>query len=137
MGATRQLLNACRRDPLLTIANTPNMLLVTLVATWLLAGEAYSIIENVAWQDGLYWSVTTMSTTGYGDLSPASDAGKILAGLLMVWSIFFLLPAAIYHVAERLIQDRDQWSHEEQVHLSRRIDEIHTTLNHIASKETV
>lgn len=130
------LLQRCYRDPLLTIANTPLVLAGTLFMTWVLAGVGFAVLEDVGLGDGLYWSVVTMTTTGYGDLSPATSSGRVLAGLLMVWSIFYLLPAAIYHVAERLIHDRDEWTHEEQVELRRTMHEIRTTLNHLASKET-
>lgn len=122
------LLRRCYRDPLLTIANTPMVLAVTLTLTWLLAGAAFASLEDVSFTDGLYWSVTTMTTTGYGDLSPATPAGRVLAGSLMVWSIFFLLPAAIYHVAERLIHDRDEWTHEEQRELLTTVQEIRERL---------
>lgn len=101
------------RDPLLTVANTPHALAGTLIASWFLAGLLFSVLESVSLGDGLYWSIVTMTTTGYGDISPATAPGKVLAGLFMCWSIFFLLPAAIYHVAERLIPDVDEFNDED------------------------
>lgn len=123
------------RDPLLTIANTPFVLGVTLFTTWFVAGAAFAVIENVKVTEGLYWSVVTMTTTGYGDVSPATGIGQILAGVLMVWSIFFLLPAAIYHVAERLIVDNDEWTHEEQVQLRDDLHTIRSLCEHMSSSE--
>ncbi|HOV40045.1 MAG TPA: potassium channel family protein, partial [Spirochaetales bacterium] len=35
--------------------------------------------------DGLYWSIITFSTTGYGDKVPSSVVGKILA----IFTVFF------------------------------------------------
>ena len=39
--------------------------------------------EN-AWLVSLYWAVTTMSTIGYGDISPQTDPERIVGILLMV-----------------------------------------------------
>ena len=33
---------------------------------------------------GIYWAIVTLTTVGYGDLSPQSPAGKALASLVMV-----------------------------------------------------
>lgn len=118
------------------IANTPLVLLVTLITTLAVSAAGFALLEDIPVDDALYWAVVTMTTTGYGDISPATDAGRLLAGALMLWSIFFLLPAAIYHVAERLIHDRDEWSHEEQVQLRADLHELKTSLNRLASKET-
>lgn len=90
------------------LANTPWMLAGTVVWSWFLAAGLFSILEKVAMTDSMYWSITTLSTTGYGDISPATGPGKVLAGVYMAWSLFFLLPAAIFHIAEGLLEDKDE-----------------------------
>lgn len=37
----------------------------------------YHNIEGWGWLDSLYFSVITLTTIGYGDLSPSTDIGKI------------------------------------------------------------
>lgn len=37
----------------------------------------YHNIEGWGWLDSLYFSVITLTTIGYGDLSPSTDMGKI------------------------------------------------------------
>jgi hypothetical protein len=37
----------------------------------------YHIFEKWRWLDCFYFSVTTLTTVGYGDFAPQSDAGKI------------------------------------------------------------
>lgn len=44
--------------------------------------------ENWSWLDSVYFSVSTITTTGYGDLYPKSTAGK-------VYNIFFLLASCV------------------------------------------
>jgi voltage-gated potassium channel len=63
-------------------------LLALLVA--LGGGEAFSAIEKASLGEGVYWAVTTMTTVGYGDLSPETDAGKVLAVGVMLCGIGFV-----------------------------------------------
>jgi voltage-gated potassium channel len=37
--------------------------------------------------DGLYWAITTLTTTGYGDLVPITKLGRLIAGLVMICGI--------------------------------------------------
>ena len=37
----------------------------------------YHLFEKWPWLDCFYFSVTTLTTVGYGDFSPHTDAGKI------------------------------------------------------------
>ena len=52
----------------------------------------YHVLEGWSWIDSLYFSVITLTTIGYGDFSPQTDAGKlftifyILLGLGMILS---------------------------------------------------
>jgi voltage-gated potassium channel len=41
----------------------------------------YSSVEGWSWIDALYFSATTVSTVGLGDLSPRTDAGKLFTVL--------------------------------------------------------
>lgn len=43
--------------------------------------------EDMPFQDALWWSFVTTTTVGYGDLSPETNAGRIIASLLMLVGI--------------------------------------------------
>lgn len=43
----------------------------------------YATVEGFRWVDALYLSVVTLTTLGYGDLHPVTDAGKL-------FTIFYL-----------------------------------------------
>jgi voltage-gated potassium channel len=60
------------------------------VVTAIGGGEAYAQSEGGSLKDGIYWAITTMTTVGYGDLSPKSDTGKMLALVVMLVGIGFV-----------------------------------------------
>ena len=41
--------------------------------------------------DAIWWTVATLTTVGYGDVIPVTDAGKIMAIFYMLFAIGFLL----------------------------------------------
>lgn len=43
--------------------------------------------ENKTFGESLWWSVVTCTTVGYGDISPESTVGRIMAVLLMIFGI--------------------------------------------------
>lgn len=44
----------------------------------------YHFLEGWSWIDSLYFSIITLTTIGYGDFSPVTDAGKL-------FTIFYIL----------------------------------------------
>lgn len=45
------------------------------------------VVEDMPFPDGLWWSFVTVTTVGYGDIAPASLAGRVLAIILMLFGI--------------------------------------------------
>ncbi len=45
---------------------------------------AYHWFEGWSWVDSLYFSAVTLTTVGYGDLSPTTDAAKLFTVLYIV-----------------------------------------------------
>jgi voltage-gated potassium channel len=61
--------------------------------------------------ESLWWAVVTMTTVGYGDVTPITTAGRILAALIMLLGVGIVaLPAGILaaRFAEELQARRDQ-----------------------------
>lgn len=57
----------------------------------------------------MYWAVTTLTTVGYGDFTPITPLGRMVAGLTMVFGLaMFALPVGIIATAfAREIHQRD------------------------------
>lgn len=47
--------------------------------------------RQYSWITGLYWTLTVMSTLGFGDITFSSDLGKIFSIIVMLLGIVFLL----------------------------------------------
>jgi voltage-gated potassium channel len=80
--------------------------------TWLSAAVAFTLAEAVgkgqrlnSFFDALWWSTTTITTVGYGDIYPITAAGRIVGGITMLVGIstFAVVTA---RVASFLVRDR-------------------------------
>ncbi|MEC7752106.1 MAG: ion transporter, partial [Myxococcota bacterium] len=50
--------------------------------------QANPLVTN-AW-DGIWWALVTLTTVGYGDITPATTLGRIIGGFLMVGGMFMI-----------------------------------------------
>ena len=75
---------------------------VLAAVTALGGGSAFAAAEDRSTWDGVYWAITTMTTVGYGDLSPETDAGRMIAVVVMIVGIGFL-SLIIGAAAERFV----------------------------------
>lgn len=60
-------------------------LVLVLTSSFLMA-----YIEDQSFGDALWWSIVTCTTVGYGDISPATTLGRIIAIVLMIFGIGLL-----------------------------------------------
>jgi voltage-gated potassium channel len=84
--------------------------------------------------DAFYWAGTTATSTGYGDLSPKTVPGRLLALGLMHVSIFVVAPMIIVRLIDRLNVDRDAFTHEEQAHILATIERVDARLAAIEAR---
>jgi voltage-gated potassium channel len=141
-----------------TMVRQPIFILMTLAGnTFVLAG-AYSLYwlerginpKIVRFMDALWWAVTTVTTVGYGDIIPVTDAGKFIGMAMMIlgsalfWSfpaIFaaVLLAPAITHVEARVrglekgIQSLEKEVKDDERNLEQTIGELERTLSALKS----
>lgn len=88
-------------------------------------GAAFAAVEKSqslsAW-DGVWWAMTTVTTVGYGDVTPETDAGRVIAIVVMLVGIGFIavLTAA---AAERFLRAQTD-ERRELEGVEKRLDEV-------------
>lgn len=110
------------------------------VFVWYIVAMAVSAVlfhwlESVPLGDALYWAGVTMTTVGYGDISPHTVLGKILSVLVANISIFLLAPLVVVRMIEHLVEDRDHFSHDEQEEIKNRLISLEQLLKNDIHKK--
>jgi voltage-gated potassium channel len=84
-AAESREVRAAFRDRAVTVAVSVASLV------WLTSAAAFTIVEDVgvgrrieSFGDALWWSASTISTVGYGDIYPVTTLGRIVAVLTMI-----------------------------------------------------
>jgi len=117
------------------------------IAITFASGLVMTIIDHENYQSlgsGLWWAVQTTTTVGYGDHVPTTDAGRLLAALVMLFGIGFLavITAAITSTfvarnADRADMHGAEAPTAEQVReLDQRLDQLDRRLERIEAAVT-
>ncbi len=81
--------------------------------------------------DAIWWTVATLTTVGYGDVIPVTDAGKIMAIFYMLFAIGFLLiilSAIGTRFYKRRIEPNEQEISHAQKLILQRIDDLEKSI---------
>lgn len=84
--------NRSSRSNLKTLGRLLAILLALIAAYtvafhWLMAAEG----QQHSWITGLYWTLTVMSTLGFGDITFEGDIGRLFSIVVMISGVMFLL----------------------------------------------
>ncbi|MEZ5265308.1 MAG: ion channel [Acidimicrobiales bacterium] len=102
-AAFRRLWGSLRQDPLRVLAGIAPLLWLLSSALLLRAERGHGGISSIG--DALWWGAATLATVGYGDVSPTTGTGRLVAVLTMVSGIgMFSIVTAKF--AETLVSRR-------------------------------
>jgi voltage-gated potassium channel len=114
------------RKPLTPGRAGRSIALATLLVT-LAAGVAMWLVDRQDFDNigvGLWWSVQTVTTVGYGDDVPESVGGRILAAVVMLSGIGFLTVVTAAITATLIETVRRQYRDPTEERLITKLDEV-------------
>ncbi|HKX72471.1 MAG TPA: potassium channel family protein [Candidatus Saccharimonadales bacterium] len=62
-----------------------------LLAVWGGGAVFYHVVEGLSYVDAIYFTACTLTTVGYGDITPKTDAGKLFTAVYAFVGIGFFL----------------------------------------------
>jgi voltage-gated potassium channel len=100
------------------------------VLTAFAGAQAFAVAENLPDSQALYWALTTMTTVGYGDVTPKTGTGQIIAVTVMLVGFGFVavLTGAI---AQRFIAPAEAEATMDRRELHDRLEALATRLERI------
>ena len=123
---------------LVWLANSPRTLILSYAALIALCGTLFYFFEDAdSVGDAVWWAIVTASTVGYGDISPKTWEGRVLAGLLISIMVLLVIPLITAHFASKLIVDADAFQHEEQEELKQNLRRVRVLLEALAEREGI
>lgn len=109
------------REPV-SVRNAANVIVTATAVVVAAGGVLMRVLDHEEYPNigrGLWWAMQTVTTVGYGDVTPKNVSGRIIAAGLMLWGIAFLsiLIAAITSTfVARASKEQEQRSGQEDLH---------------------
>jgi voltage-gated potassium channel len=120
------------------LANSPRTLILSYAILIFVCAVIYHYFEkDASVGDAVWWAVVTASTVGYGDISPETLPGRVLAGILISVMVLLVIPLITAHFASKLIVDADAFRHEEQEELKQNLRRVRALLEAMAVRDGV
>jgi voltage-gated potassium channel len=122
------------RNALSVIVGATTLVVLIGAAVMRLAdGAEYPNIGRALW-----WAIQTVTTVGYGDVTPRDVSGRIVATAMMLWGVALLailtavITSTFIERARRERQSEDAAGEaQEEKHLDARLDDLATRLDRI------
>ena len=142
MNLIERRLERFRRQPP-SVRNAAGVIVVVTAAVVVGAGVLISLIDNEEYPSvglGMWWALQTVTTVGYGDVTPTQLGGRLVAALVMLQGTAFIAIVTAVITSSfvaRATQESEQARHEDEVSdrdlMLQRFDELERRLELLAT----
>lgn len=101
------------------ILNSGPAIVAAMVGANGLGAALFMLAEDASWNDSFYWAWVTSMSIGYGDISPATTVGRIVAILLGAFVLYVITPLVVGKFVMSALEDQNAFTHEEQEEIKR------------------
>jgi voltage-gated potassium channel len=87
----RRLERFLREPP--SVRNAASVIVIATLVVVVAAGALMTVIDKEEYPDvgiGMWWAVQTVTTVGYGDVTPADTGGRLMGALVMLQGTAFI-----------------------------------------------
>ena len=88
----RRRLDAFLRNPL-SVRSAMGVIIAATVVSVVVGGVLITLVDSEEFPDlgtGLWWALQTVTTVGYGDVTPENKTGRLVAALFLLEAIAFV-----------------------------------------------
>lgn len=110
------------------VANRLWLIIAIYLISLTLSSFLFAYTEGKSVGNGLWWSISTSLSIGYGDQVPVTSSGRIAAAIFAHFWIFAILPLIASNIIIRVIEDKHRFTDDEQLVLFDRIERIEKLL---------
>ena len=109
MGQTARERRRAERHPLVGRRSRAALVILGVGAAMVLVHAAgFTILmrlegEEHSWPSAVYWTITTMSTLGYGDITFDTDAGRLFSLWVLLSGVVYMLVLLPFFVIQYLV----------------------------------
>ena len=124
-----------------SVRGAASTIVIATASVVVLSGILISVFDHHEYSNvwvGMWWAIQTVTTVGYGDVTPADPTGRIIATLVMLQGIAFLavVTAAITstfvaRAAKQYMVDQDEDEMAELQRIEARFDELDRKLDRL------
>lgn len=110
------------------ILNSAPVIVGSLIMSNLIGAILFMLAENQPWEESFYWAWVTSMSIGYGDISPVTTGGRLVAILLGAFVLYVITPLVVGKFVMSAIHDSNAFDHAEQEQVKHDTHVTHDTV---------
>ena len=132
----RRRLEAFLRAPL-SVRNAMAVIITATLVSVMVGGVLITVVDPEEFPDlgtGLWWALQTVTTVGYGDVTPANTAGRLVGALFLLEAISFVTIVTAVITSSFVERARQQRITDSETADAVRIEQLTAQLSEITSR---